>query len=410
MRFIKTIRKTISKVDFRGISANLNKSLFRLLKMIKKEFRLLRTDPMNLLIAIILPPVIITLYGSLMNFPQKTQPISTIVVTYDSNTFINPNNYTETKIDDYAVPYIKAVNKSLFLDLIDVYNTSVDVYSMETARNDLISGKTRIIIVIPVDFSEMLKWGLPGIIECISDSSDVQRIQDNLNAVQDSIKIFVNDTHLNPQFVLQRYEDFSIPSKYNFKFNYYMTLMLSFVIFGISQVLTILVVVQEKPIPRLLLTPVKRIEILISKYITYTIILLFQITLLLFSCLSQGFYLVGSVFDLFIALFMVGFTGLSMGIFISSLSKTKTEANQLFFAFFIVIVILSGIFIPLESMPEYLRVFAYLLPLSHGHPMIKGIVTKGKSALGFDFFCLLGISIFFVAMSFVFFMKRKYEV
>jgi ABC-2 type transport system permease protein len=175
-------------------------------------------------------------------------------------------------------------------------------------------------------------------------------------------------------------------------------------------VLTILVIVHEKPVARLLLTPVKRSEILLSKYVAYTLVLLLQTTLLITCTLASGLYLVGSLFDLFLALFIVGFTGLSMGIFISSLSKTKTEANQLFFALFIVIVLLSGIFIPIDAMPIYLQMFAYALPLSHGDPMIRGIVTKGNSVFGFDFFSLLGLSIIFVILSFIVFKKRKYEV
>jgi ABC-2 type transport system permease protein len=189
-----------------------------------------------------------------------------------------------------------------------------------------------------------------------------------------------------------------------------MVLMLSFMIFGISTVLTILVVVQEKPIARLLLTPVKRDEIMLSKYITYTAVLCLQVLLVMLSSILNGMYIAGSVIDLYVALFMVGFTGISLGIFISSISKTKTEANQLFFAFFIVIVLLSGIFVPIESMPVYLQAIAYILPLSHGDPMIRGIVTKSKSVFGFHFFALLGLSSALCILSFIIFWRRKYEV
>jgi ABC-2 type transport system permease protein len=107
---------------------------------------------------------------------------------------------------------------------------------------------------------------------------------------------------------------------------------------------------------------------------------------------------------------MVGFTGMTLGMFISTLSKTKTEANQLFFAFFIVIVLLSGIFIPIENMPPALQTLANILPLSHGDPMIRGIVTKGNSFLGPDFFSLLGLSIFLFAVSFILIYRTRYEV
>jgi ABC-2 type transport system permease protein len=131
---------------------------------------------------------------------------------------------------------------------------------------------------------------------------------------------------------------------------------------------------------------------------------------LLITTFASGLYLAGNLFDLFVALFMVGFSGLSLGIFISTISKTKTEANQLFFAFFLVIVLLSGIFIPIDAMPTFLQAIAYVLPLSHGDPMIKGVVTKGNSVFGFDFYSLLALSIFFIVISFILFQRRHYEV
>ncbi|MHA1233333.1 MAG: ABC transporter permease [Candidatus Helarchaeota archaeon] len=74
------------------------------------------------------------------------------------------------------------------------------------------------------------------------------------------------------------------------------------------------------------------------------------------------------------------------------------------------LILLSGIFIPIDAMPIYLQAIAYILPLSHGDPLIRGIITKGKSVFGFDFFMLLGVIIILVIISFIIFNKRKYEV
>ena len=136
-------------------------------------------------------------------------------------------------------------------------------------------------------------------------------------------------------------------------------LILPLMVLGLAIVLSILVIVKERPIARLLLTPVQRFEILLSKYVTYTFIIILQIILLIMSSLLSNLYIVGSLVDLFMVLFMLGFSGLSLGLFISSISNTKTEANQLFFAFFIVIVILSGLLIPIDGMPEYLQIAGF---------------------------------------------------
>ena len=397
-----------------SIFSRLKRRIFRVLRQIKKEFRLLRTDPLNLLIALVVPPLIIWLFGTMSTSASKVVPIKVSIVSYDSNSYINQDNYTIiTTWDNYSKMYLEAVEKSKYIDLKEFYDASKDIYAMETARDKLRDGKIECIIVIPVEFSEFLTTGLPGIIECVPDTSNFVYIQDRLNAVEDSIDIFVEDNNLDPEYVSMEYQEFSIPSNYNFRFNYNMTMLFSFMVFGISTVLSILVVVQEKPIPRLLLTPAKRYEILTSKFLTYTIVLALQIFLILTSALLNGLYLRNgllSAIDLYVALFMLGFVGLSMGIFISTVSKTKTEANQLFFAAFIVILLLSGIFVPLGSMPEYLQIIAYILPLSHGEPIIRGILSKGKSVVGFDFFSLLAVSVVCIFLSFVIIKRKRYEV
>lgn len=382
-----------------------------MLNQIKKEFRLLWTDKFNIFIALIVPPLVVVLIGVTSGSPGKLAiPIDCVVVSYDSNTYIEENNFTESTLDDYNLKYVEAVNSSDLLNLVQFFNATEEIYAMETARSYMNSKRIKIIIAIPVDFSELISWGYPGLIDCITDSSDIQKIQVNLNAVYDSIKIFVSQNNLTPQFELNGFEEFTIPENYSSGYNNTMVLVLSFMIIGVGMVSTILIIVQEKPAARLLLTPVKRIEILLAKYITYISVLIVQNISLVMTALGFGLYLVGTVFDLFLALFILGFAGLAIGIFISTLSKTKTQANQLFFATFLVLILLSGIFIPIEAMPIYLQAIAYVLPLSHGNPLITGIITKGKSVFGFDFFTLLGVSVVLVVLSFILFQRRKYEV
>ena len=390
---------------------NFKNGFLRLLKQIKKEFRLLWTDKFNIFIALIIPPLVIVVLGLATGNPQATiQPINCVVVSYDSNTFIEENNFTESKLDDYNSKYIQAVNESNLLNLVQFFNATEEIYAMETARNLLTARQIKIIISIPVDFSELIDWGYPGLIDCITDASDIQKIQVNLNAVYDSIKIFVSQNNLTPQFEITGFEEFSIPEGFSSSYNNMIVLVLSFMIIGVGMVSTILIIVQEKPVARLLLTPVKRLEILAAKYLTYISILIIQNLSLIITALAFGLYLVGSLIDLFLALFILGFTGLAIGIFISTLSKTKTQANQLFLAAFLVLVLLSGIFIPIDAMPIYLQVIAYILPLSHGSPLINSIITKGRSVFGFDFFALLGVSLVLVILSFIIFQRRKYEV
>jgi len=77
---------------------------------------------------------------------------------------------------------------------------------------------------------------------------------------------------------------------------------------------------------------------------------------------------------------------------------------------FIIFLILGGTFIKIDGMPPYLRFFAEIFPLAHANPMIEGIVTKGHSAMGYHFNFLLIECAIFVALSFIFYQFKKYEV
>ncbi|MFX0070468.1 MAG: hypothetical protein ACFFAO_05190, partial [Candidatus Hermodarchaeota archaeon] len=176
--------------------------LFRFLKQIKKEFRLLFTDKLNILIALGLPPAIIMLFATMSTSASQTIPVKVIVVSYDSNTFVNQDNATIiTTWDNYTEKYLDAVEDSKLLELIDFYDASEDdeEYGMEEARQKLKNGEIEVIIVIPVAFSEFLTTGYPGTIEIIPDTSNAIYIQDRLNAVQDSVDIFVEDNDLDPE-------------------------------------------------------------------------------------------------------------------------------------------------------------------------------------------------------------------
>jgi ABC-2 type transport system permease protein len=356
---------------------------------------------------------------------QKVEfsPLPVAIVSNDSNTYVNPNNFTEIATDNYTQPYMDAVIRSFYLFPKAFYNTSKYPYAMEFARQQLLYSEVKCIIVIPVDFTEMLVNGLPGIIECIPDSSRITDIQSNLNAVYDSINIFTNQNNLTPQIKLttsftpinipskfDSISPFSIPEGYNEGFSSTLIIVIPLMVYGIANVLTILIVVKEKPIARLLLTPVKRREILSAKYLTYSSILFVQELGIILASVLGGLFIRGSILNLFIAVYTLAYSGLSVGTFISSVSKTKTEANQLFLASFVIIILLSGSFVPIENMPVYLQAISYILPLSHGGPIISSILTKGASVFGFHFYMLLGVSLVLNILTFIAFYKRRYEV
>jgi ABC-2 type transport system permease protein len=435
-------------------------SLFgRILHMTGKELKLLKTDKFNLFIALFLLPIAITLYAIMITQAAVPAPVSIAIVSYDSNTYLSfevpdlnqvpqnmseyyqqqfdivlseflngsqtydeyANNDTFSNITDpgelkvslfnrYESALIDAFNSSENINLKYFYNGSVDYAGMNKARDHLTNKHIQCIVVIPADFSELLLYRMPGLVETIPETSDLLEIQRIVNSIQDGIDIFAQSQNMTPRFLIEKTSLYDIPEGFDPNYNYQITKILSFIVFGVSCVLTILVVVQEKAVARLLLTPVKRYEILTAKFLAYSLVLTGQILLIYFTTVWNGLFILGRLSDLFIAMFLIGFIGIALGMFISTISKTNQEANQLFFAIFIIIVIFSGIFIPIASMPSYLQFIANYLPLAHGDPLIRGIVSRGSSFRGPDFNFLTQQAMILVVATYLLFQRKAYEV
>jgi ABC-2 type transport system permease protein len=130
----------------------------------------------------------------------------------------------------------------------------------------------------------------------------------------------------------------------------------------------------------LIATPVRRGEVMLGKIIPY---------------LFVGFLQVGIVLSLGVLLFDVPIRGslwqlalgalpflaamLSMGLLVSSLSRSQLQATQLSFFFFLPSMLLSGFMFPFEAMPEAAQAIGECLPLTHFLRIVRGIVLKGAT-------------------------------
>ena len=75
-------------------------------------------------------------------------------------------------------------------------------------------------------------------------------------------------------------------------------------------------------------------------------------------------------------LFMAGTLGL--GILISTVTQTQQQA--LFAAWFVLMcaILLSGFFLPLETMPDFIYILTYFNPLSHYLTVVRELFLKGS--------------------------------
>ena len=95
-----------------------------------------------------------------------------------------------------------------------------------------------------------------------------------------------------------------------------------------------------------------------------------------------GIPLHGSVFALIPAALLYILAGLSFGLFISAISKTQQEAFMSMFLLFFPMMILSGFFYPISTMPRVFQWLTIANPIRHLLEIVRAIFLKGEGFVG----------------------------
>ena len=128
----------------------------------------------------------------------------------------------------------------------------------------------------------------------------------------------------------------------------------------------------------LIATPVSPWELTLGKIVPFIAIGLVQTTLVL--ALGDVLFdvpLRGSVLDLYVAALVFITANLSLGIMVSTLTKTQFQAMQMSFFLFLPHILLSGFMFPYAGMPVAAQYVAEVLPLTHFLRLVRGIMLRG---------------------------------
>jgi ABC-2 type transport system permease protein len=149
----------------------------------------------------------------------------------------------------------------------------------------------------------------------------------------------------------------------------------------IGAYVTALNLVREKElgtIEQINVTPIKKWQFLLGKMIPFWILGMLEFMVGLFLMyLMFGITVQGSLILLLFATAIYLLVMLGLGFFISSVSENQLQAMFIVFFLFIVFVLLSGLFTPIEGMPEWAQYLNYLNPMSFFMDIIKLIILKG---------------------------------
>ncbi len=150
--------------------------------------------------------------------------------------------------------------------------------------------------------------------------------------------------------------------------------------------LTSLSVVREREmgtLDQLMVSPLTPTELVLGKTIPVMAVGLIDLALIsAVAILWFGIPFKGSVFALVPAALLYILAGLSFGLFISAISKTQQEAFMSMFLLFMPMMILSGFFYPISSMPIGFQWLTLANPVRHFLEIVRAIFLKGEGFVG----------------------------
>lgn len=144
-------------------------------------------------------------------------------------------------------------------------------------------------------------------------------------------------------------------------------------------------IVREKEagtLDQLNVTPIGRTTFVAAKLIPFWIIGLVQLTVgLLVARLIFQIPIEGSLVLLYTGAALYLVAALGIGLWVSSVAETQQQAVFVAFSLMMVYILMSGLFTPVRSMPEWAQGIAALNPLMHYISMMRAVMLKGAGLL-----------------------------
>jgi ABC-2 type transport system permease protein len=337
--------------------------------VIWKEVREIRRDPVTVSFAIILPLLMLYLFGSALSLDVKDATLA----VYD----LDKSPASRALID--AFPH-----SGYFRRVRDI--------RAETEIAQLLDrGNARLVLVIPPDFSEKLARGQTAGVQTLADGSfpptamvvagyAAAIVQSyNLEQLRKAVSAAGHGAaHLSPIDVDSRVW-FNAALK---SVNYIVPGLLGVILMAFPPLLTTLAVVREKEtgsVQQIFVSPIRPYQFIAGKMIPYAVIAFMEMLMIL----AAGVWWFQIPFRGSLPLFLGAttlyvFCTVSLGLLISSVTRSQLVAMLLaLLATLMPSFLFSGFLFPIFTMPAMLQMYTYLFPARYFIEIVRGIMMKG---------------------------------
>ncbi len=343
----------------------------RVMVMARKELVQILRDPQSLMIVILMPVILVLLFGYGVNIDLKGLPV-----------FVFDRDGTQQSQD-----LLKHFQASQYFHVARV------VGNYDALTRGLDDGSAKMGIVIPWNFSQRLREGGPVQVQALVDVTDDNTANILTGYVQGVVQAYsaqVQSQWLSARGAPLQFAPIAVETRtwYNEDLEssaFIIPGVLALVMSVIGAFLTSLTIAREwerGTMEQLLSTPVSAGEIMLGKLLPYFVlgmadtVVCALIAIYWFRVPFRGSFLtlMGSS-----AMFMV--VVLSMGFFISVLAKGQFAASQIaLITTFLPAFLLSGFLFAIEQMPLPLQWITHVIPARYYVSVLKKIFLKGTPA------------------------------
>jgi len=265
------------------------------------------------------------------------------------------------------------------------------VGSDEELNNSIVTGRVKIGIKIPPDYSDRLLANQQATVLVLIDGSDSSIATQSLQ-VASQVGLTESLARLGTELQGSGSRTSQLPIEVRPKMlfnpdsrsaNFMVPGLIAVILQIITTLLTAFSIVREREqgtLEQLLVTPVRPFGLMLGKLVPYGLIGIVEtLTVLTVMRLVFDVPIKGSLVLLLSLSILFLFTALAIGLLISTKAQNQMQALQLAWLIMLPSVLLSGFMFPRDSMPVIMRFIGYMVPATHFMEIIRGIVLRGAT-------------------------------
>ncbi|MCL6472017.1 MAG: ABC transporter permease [Firmicutes bacterium] len=342
--------------------------MMRILMLARKEILQLLRDKRLLPLAFIAPLLQLILFGYVVQ--TEVKDIGMVVADYD-------------RTAESRVMAEKFANAGYF-EIVKHVNSEADIPTY------LRSDKATLGLIIPKGFEHAIKNGRTAELMLVLDGSDANT---GVQAQQYAMRIIaarsqeLMNSRLNTINALSA-RIVNVSSRVRVWYNpdlksvnYMVPGLIGMILTIITTILTSVAIVKERErgtLEQLVVTPIKRWELILGKILPYVIISFIEVALVVsLGVVWFGVPFRGNVLLLLALCVAFLFTTVGQGLLVSTVSRTQHQAQMTAWFFMMPAIMFSGFIFPIENMPKAIQLVTYLVPLRYFLVIVRGIFLKG---------------------------------